>query len=84
MSKEISVMVLGIVVALTPYLGLPGEWRTILLVLLGLSIAAIGFLLRRDVLTKGASNRADFFVDNRPRETGIPLHEIEQSRPKVG
>ena len=51
MSKEMSLIVLGIVVAVVPYLGIPGSWKTALLVLCGLGIALIGFLLRGETLS---------------------------------
>ncbi len=46
-------MVLGLWVALVPFLGFPGSWRTALLALSGLLIAAVGFELRRELVAKG-------------------------------
>lgn len=85
MSKEVSVILLGLFTALVPYLGLPGSWRTILLVITGLCIATLGFFLRREVLSRGGTHRADFFVDNRPQQTTAQptSHETSNSRPKV-
>lgn len=85
MSKEVSVIILGLFTAIVPYLGLPGTWRTILLVVLGVGLAVIGFFLRREVLGRGMSHRADFFVDNRPSASAPqPSHEASVSRPRVG
>jgi hypothetical protein len=65
MSKEMTLIVLGIWVAVVPYLGIPGMWRTALLVLSGIGIAIIGFLLRGEVLGRGVtSSKHTTFVDN--------------------
>lgn len=65
MSKEVSVITLGALVALSPFLGLPGSWRSVLLVAIGLVLVLIGIILRRDVLSRGESKGTSFFVDNR-------------------
>lgn len=62
MSKEMTVIVLGLLVAATPYLGIPGSWKTILLVLAGFGIAVAGFLLRGEALSR--SNKHNHFVEN--------------------
>lgn len=85
MSKEVSVIILGLLVAVAPYLGLPGSWRSVLLVIIGLGLAALGFFLRREALSRGAATRGDFFVDSRPQATESPFsHEAHASRPRVG
>lgn len=53
MSKETTVILLGLLVAITPYLGIPGFWKTVVLVLAGLGIAGTGFLLRGEVIGRG-------------------------------
>ena len=53
MSKEMLVIVLGLLVIVVPSLGLPGSWRGVLLVLTGVAIVSVGFLLRGEVISKG-------------------------------
>lgn len=85
MSKEVSVIILGLLTAAAPFLGLPGSWRTALIVALGVALAAFGFSLRREVLARGMSHSADHFVDNRPSVPGpLVSHEANVSRPRVG
>lgn len=79
MSKEVTLIVLGLFTALLPQLGFPSLWRTIFLTLLGIAVAVIGFLLRRDALSRTEPGRADFFVDNRSEE----VTAVEPERPKV-
>ena len=50
MSKEMGVLLAGVLVFLTPFLGIPGSWRTVLLVILGAAITILGFLLRGESL----------------------------------
>jgi hypothetical protein len=65
MSKEVLVIVLGVSTALAPFLGLPGDWRTVLIVLLGIALIVVGFFLRSEALERGGIERSSFFVDNR-------------------
>ncbi|MEX0933952.1 MAG: hypothetical protein WD003_01670 [Candidatus Paceibacterota bacterium] len=43
MSKNILIVLLGLFVALVPFLGFPGSWKTFLLVVSGLLIAFLSF-----------------------------------------
>ncbi len=51
MSKETGILFAGLLVFLTPFLGIPGSWRTVILVILGATIAVLGFLLRGESLS---------------------------------
>ncbi len=53
MSKEMSLILLGIFVAVLPHLGFPSEIKVIAFAIVGLLIALIGFLLRGEILTRG-------------------------------
>ena len=64
-----TVIALGVLVAITPYLGVPGSWKTILLVLVGLALAGVGFLLRGEALSRGAGEGQRHFVENESRHT---------------
>ena len=68
MSKEMTLIVLGISVAVLPYVGIPGSWRTALFILAGAVVAGIGFLLRGAALSRGTSRGAHHsFVENTNR-----------------
>lgn len=88
MSKEMSVIVLGIWVVVVPYLGVPSSWRTVLLVLSGLTIAVIGFLLRNESLAHTGTSAQprhrteDSFVESAP--AAPPLPEQEPQSPRIG
>ena len=70
MSKEMTLVVLGVLVAVAPYLGIPGTWRTLLLVILGCAIALIGFLLRGEALSRGMDgSESDPFIESRAHES---------------
>jgi hypothetical protein len=64
MSKEMTVIALGVLVVITPYLGVPGAWKTVIFVLAGLSLAGVGFLLRGEALARSAGHGHDHFVEN--------------------
>jgi hypothetical protein len=70
MSKEMTVIVLGLLVAALPYLGIPGSLRTMLLVLIGLGLALIGFLLRGETLSGETkiSSRHPFVENKAPQQ----------------
>lgn len=64
MSKEMTVIALGVLVVVTPYLGIPGSWKTAVFALAGLSLAGVGFLLRGEALARTTGHRRDHFVEN--------------------
>jgi hypothetical protein len=84
MSKEMTVIALGILVVVTPYLGIPGTWKTVILVLTGAAIAGIGFLLRGETLARQAGHGHDHFVENTaPLSTsgaGLAQRPVAQGR----
>ena len=71
MTKSITIIVLGFFVALVPFLGFPGSWKTLLLVLSGVSIAVLTFLWRREVRYNAGSStvsksrtNTDVYIEN--------------------
>ncbi len=67
MSKEMGVILLGLVIIVTPFLGIPGSWKTAVIVIAGLGVMLLGFLLRGQLLTRSghtASPESHPFVEN--------------------
>lgn len=65
MSKEMTVVALGIWILILPYLGVPGSWRTTLLALTGVGLIVLGFFLRAEVLSRGGRHGSHHsFVEN--------------------
>ncbi len=64
MSKEMTVIALGVLVVVTPYLGIPGSWKTVVLVVSGLALAGVGFLLRGEALARSAGHGHAHYVEN--------------------
>jgi len=82
MSKEMSVMLLGVAVVILPYLGVPSAWRTLLLVLVGLTLIIIGFLLRAHGMRGSGKNSLHHsFVEN---DTAKITHDYSQHEHKEG
>ena len=50
MSKEMSIIALGVWVVIMPYLGIYRSWLTVLMVLTGIALMVLGFLLRGEVI----------------------------------
>lgn len=77
MSKEILVIALGVWITFVPYLGVPGSWRTVILILTGLALILIGFFLRGEVLSRGTKHdEHQLFVENsHEAETHPHRHE---------
>lgn len=76
MSKEMTVIALGVFIAVVPYLGIPGLWKTIILVVSGFAIAGVGFLLRGEALARQAGHGHDHFVENSTTTTTQRDHGI--------
>jgi hypothetical protein len=72
MSKEMTVVALGVWVIIIPYVGVPGSWRTTILILTGLAVILVGFLLRSQALSHGPKPTAHHpFIENLPdRQAG--------------
>ncbi len=82
MSKEMSVILLGVAVVIIPYLGVPSAWRTFLLVLAGLALVVIGFLLRaRDMMHSRKNSPHHSFVEN---DTAKITHDYSHENHKEG
>jgi hypothetical protein len=54
MGKELLIITLGIFVTILPFLGFPSSWDTALFVISGISIAALGTLIRREAIARHA------------------------------
>ncbi len=64
MSREGMLMILGALVALLPFLGIPSAWFMVLLPVLGLCILGLALSLRAR-------------LQQAPKSTVLPIHESE-------
>lgn len=74
MGKDVLIMFFGTVVLFLPFLGFPNSWDTVFLVFSGLSIIALGILVRRergrgrravtDMYTESAPEQAEHYIDH--------------------
>lgn len=78
MSKEMTVIVLGLWVAIVPYLGVPGTWRTAILLLSGLGIAIVGFLLRGEAIGRAQHRASRSTFAETAAEPTQPQHHDHQ------
>lgn len=47
MSKETIISLLGIYLVILPFLGFPQSWKTVMFILIGASLAFLGYMLRQ-------------------------------------
>ncbi len=82
MSKETSVIVLGLWVLVMPYLGIPRTWLTALMILTAVLLVVIGFLMRAETLSRGtrATGRHHTFVEHMPEEEHGNSHSEHHER----
>jgi uncharacterized membrane protein len=71
MNKDLILIILGILVALVPFLGFPSNWDAIVFTILGALIVIFVLLLRRDFVNKiihakrnHLHRKSDTFVEN--------------------
>ena len=69
MSRESLVFLLGLGVFLTPFLGLPTDWKDYLIIGMGIILIVIGYSLRRSVYLK----RSKMTADNKAKQPSKPL-----------
>ena len=63
MTKDIGILVLGLLVAAMPFLGFPGGIERIIFVISGLIIALLAFFIRGEL--GGEEKQTDSFTQNR-------------------
>lgn len=83
MSRESLVLLFGLAVFFVPYLGIPIEWKTYTLSVLGVLLMLVGFLLRRSAylrkIDRGNGERAtDSFVESSPTAKDQLDNETEE------
>ncbi|MEK7098362.1 MAG: hypothetical protein AAB908_00510 [Patescibacteria group bacterium] len=75
MSLDALIMLVGVLVTLLPFLGLPLKWDNIVLVVLGVFVIALGIIVRRrglkypSAIHKGNGT----YVESTPREMAEPI-----------
>ena len=78
MSRESFVFILGLLVLLTPFLGVPTQWKTAGLAVIGALLMLIGYSLRRSAFLRsldgGQGERS-----NESFAESIPDSQIDQS-----
>lgn len=78
MSKEMAVIALGIWVLVIPYLGVPGGWRTLLMIVTGIGLIVLGFFLRTEALARGGRRPHSSFVEHVPNSVQEHTHERKE------
>lgn len=71
MSREMTLIVLGLLTMVIPYTGFPSPWRTGLLLLVGAAVTVVGFLQRGEMLRtprKSANEHHNFQESTRHRD----------------
>ena len=74
MSKETTIILLGLWVIIMPYLGIYRSWLTILMVLTGLVILVVGFLLRGETISRTPGQGGHKSPHKQPFVESSPAH----------
>lgn len=74
MTRESLIFLLGIIVLLTPFLGIPGEWKHYITIGAGVLIVIVGYQLRRaaylrSIESHNGERHTDVFVESGEPET---------------
>lgn len=77
MSLDAMIMLAGALVATVPFLGFPGSWDAVLLVILGAIIVGLGITLRRRGGSKISSSKAERMPNTTPLSDVRPPHPQE-------
>ena len=89
MSKDVAIIFLGLWIAVVPFLGFPGTWKTVIFITSGLGIVILTFLLRRDVIsyvsriTSHKKRNTDVYVENGVKDKHQPENLNNTNREKV-
>ena len=73
MRKERTLLIVGIWVAILPFLGFPNTWRSVLFVITGIMLVYLAYLFRLEAKVRIAKvdTRAKSFVDNIDSDNNI-------------
>ena len=79
MSKAGLIVLLGLLSALLPFVGIPTTTKTVLAVIFGLVILALGFLVREEkkwiIRALEGDHQTDAYTENGAREYGQNLNK---------
>jgi len=67
MKKDLTLIGLGVWIAIVPFLGFPGTWKTAIFVVSGLAVALLTILWRHELIRSHSlhqGNYHDVFVEN--------------------
>ena len=66
MRKEKTIFIIGLWIIVLPFLGFPGSWKTVMLVLTGVALIYLGYLFYMEAKERLAKieNQAESFIDN--------------------
>ena len=68
------VVALGVWVMIVPNLGIPGEWRTIILFVTGFLLIVLGLFMRARTLSRVRDEAQHTFVEHTPLAEPMPDH----------
>ena len=71
MTKDVGILILGLLTAAMPYLGFPTSYENIIFVAMGLSIATLAFLIRGDMSLFKIERSGDTFTDSSQEERHV-------------
>ncbi len=71
MTKDVGILILGLLVAATPFLGFPTSYESIIFVVAGLAIAMLAFLIRGDFDLFSIERNTDTFVENGTQKNAV-------------
>ena len=83
MSRESSVFLIGLVIFLISFLGIPNDWKKIILIAAGLFLMVFGYSMRRSAFLRSIDNgngerRGDAFVENIHTKNSYEILEEEK------
>lgn len=67
MTKDVGILILGLLTATMPFLGFPRSFESFLLIVIGLAIAVLAFIIRNEGLSSNRGQldkKTDMFVEN--------------------
>lgn len=86
MKKDLSIIFLGLIVVVTPFLGIPTSWKNVVFVLVGLAISVLAYLLQKEMhadMHAGIEKGTEIFVENDARlGDGLVKTEHDESQGK--
>lgn len=77
MTKDVGILILGLLVAVMPFLGFPASFERMFFIIAGLIISVLAFLIRGNLSHLHIPEKTDTYAQNSYQSSGQNTEEVD-------